>query len=379
MELVFLLSYVMVAAVLIVPNFVDIPIHFVMVATAFFAIIAGAHKSMVQTAEAERTGERKTENIGMGDAQAFPLVASAGLFSLFLVFTFFKEYVTVILTIYACGLGVFSTASMIGPMVESVLPGWFSTAKVSFFVPTIPHNAVTGALGLAEPPTGEPDEPVEITPANVICVAISAVFGVWYYYEEHFAANNVLGMGLAVTGIEFINLGSFQIGCILLSGLFFYDVFWVFLSKPLIGSNVMVTVAKSFKGPIKFLFKKPGCDVAEKGAECMSLLGLGDVVLPGLFIALILRFDESRKPGSRTYFYTVLVAYLIGLAATYVAMIWSEHAQPALLYLVPSCIIIPSAVAAARGEFGELYKYSEEVDEEEEKSAGKSTEEKKAE
>ena len=60
----------------------------------------------------------------------------------------------------------------------------------------------------------------------------------------------------------------------------------------------------------------------------MSLLGLGDVVLPGLFIALILRFDESRKPGSRKYFYTVLVAYLIGLAATYVAMVWSEHAQP---------------------------------------------------
>ena len=49
----------MIAAVLVVPNFVDIPIHFVMVATAFFAIIAGAHKSMVQTAEAERTGERK--------------------------------------------------------------------------------------------------------------------------------------------------------------------------------------------------------------------------------------------------------------------------------------------------------------------------------
>lgn len=100
----------------------------------------------------------QTENIGMGDAQAFPLVASAGLFSLFLVFTFFKEYVSVILTIYALGLGTFSTASMIGPMVESVLPGWFSTAKVSFFVPTIPHNAVTGALGLAEPPTGEPGE-----------------------------------------------------------------------------------------------------------------------------------------------------------------------------------------------------------------------------
>lgn len=50
-----------------------------------------------------------------------------------------------------------------------------------------------------------------------------------------------------------------------------------------------------------------------------------------------------------------------------------------MLYLVPSCIIIPSAVAAARGEFGELYKYSEEVEEEEDKSAGKSSKDKKAE
>lgn len=50
----------------------------------------------------------------------------------------------------------------------------------------------------------------------------------------------------------------------------------------------------------------------------------------------------------------------------------------ALLYLVPSCIIIPSAVAAVRGEFGELYKYTEE-EEEKEKSEDKSAEEKKAE
>ena len=35
----------------------------------------------------------------------FPVIASVGLFSLFLVFTFFKEYVTVILTCYALALG----------------------------------------------------------------------------------------------------------------------------------------------------------------------------------------------------------------------------------------------------------------------------------
>ena len=39
-------------------------------------------------------------------------------------------------------------------------------------------------------------EPIVITPASVIAFAIGAVFGVWYYYKEHWAANNVMGMGL---------------------------------------------------------------------------------------------------------------------------------------------------------------------------------------
>jgi hypothetical protein len=72
----------------------------------------------------------------------FPLIASAGLFSLFLVFTFFKEYVTVILTLYAVGIGTFSTASMITPAVNFVLPGWFSKTEFKFTLPSLPHIPV---------------------------------------------------------------------------------------------------------------------------------------------------------------------------------------------------------------------------------------------
>ena len=61
--------------------------------------------------------------------------------------------------------------------------------------------------------------PMDITPADVVSFALALVFGVWFYLKEHWAANNMLGMGLAVTGIEYINLGSFQIGCILLVSL----------------------------------------------------------------------------------------------------------------------------------------------------------------
>lgn len=41
-------------------------------------------------------------------------------------------------------------------------------------------------------------------------------------------------------------------GALLLSGLFFYDIFWVF------GTPVMVTVAKSLDAPIKLVFPRAG-------------------------------------------------------------------------------------------------------------------------
>ena len=46
------------------------------------------------------------------------------------------------------------------------------------------------------------------------------------------------------------------------------------------GTNVMVTVAKSFEAPIKLVFPQ---DLLENGlgATNMAMLGLGDIVIPG--------------------------------------------------------------------------------------------------
>lgn len=67
--------------------------------------------------------------------------------------------------------------------------------------------------------------------------------------------------------------------------LFFYDIFFVF------GTDVMLTVAKSIDAPIKLLFPRNwSADPPE-----FSLLGLGDIVLPGVFIAMCLRFDIIKS------------------------------------------------------------------------------------
>ena len=81
-------------------------------------------------------------------------------------------------------------------------------------------------------------------------LGLCSVVGVWYILKKHWLANNLLGMALAINRVELIHLNNVATGCILLGGLFFYDIFWVF------GTDVMVTVAKSFKAPIKLVFPK---------------------------------------------------------------------------------------------------------------------------
>jgi minor histocompatibility antigen H13 len=76
-------------------------------------------------------------------------------------------------------------------------------------------------------------------------------------------------------------IGNFKNGFMLLVLLFFYDIFFVF------GTDVMLTVAKGIDAPIKLLFPK---DYSEEKPK-YSLLGLGDIVIPGIFVSLCLRFD----------------------------------------------------------------------------------------
>jgi minor histocompatibility antigen H13 len=68
--------------------------------------------------------------------------------------------------------------------------------------------------------------------------------------------------------------------------LFFYDIFFV------LGTPVMVAVATNVDAPIKLLFPKAFA-VSDADAQ-FSMLGLGDIVIPGIFIALLLRFDAQR-------------------------------------------------------------------------------------
>jgi len=197
-----------------------------------------------------------------------------------------------------------------------------------------------------------------VTAIDVVAFLLSIAIGALHLKYNHWTSNNAFGIAFSLQAIELISLGSYFNGFILLSGLFVYDIFWVF------GTDVMVTVAKSFDAPIKLLFPQPD-------GSAPSLLGLGDIVIPGIFISLMLRFDyslllkASQKQAEKIYFWTVLFSYFIGLTVTVLVMYVFHAAQPALLYLVPACLGSSSVLALARGEFLLLFKFDEEKNEKE--------------
>ena len=133
----------------------------------------------------------------------------------------------------------------------------------------------------------------------------------------------------------------------------------------------MVTVAKSFEAPIKLVFPQDLLENGPLAANNFAMLGLGDIVIPGIFIALLLRFDlrslKSKPSGdaaapsepAKIYFYTGFIAYISGLLLTIFIMHVYKHAQPALLYLVPLCVGAPILVAIVRGELMTLFSYDD--------------------
>lgn len=238
------------------------------------------------------------------------------------------------------------------------------------------------------------------------------VFSTLFFRQPYWLINNFLAHSFVYTYMSIVSPAKFSTGALLLVCLFFYDIYMVFYTP------MMEKVATTMEIPAKLLIPQPGSDR-------MAMLGLGDVLLPGLIVAWALRFDlhlwyhqqqrsgkRDRKPEylpatgrwgerfwtstlfsltpatksqsypdyvkgtlfAKPYFHASLIGYTLGLALAGVMVQIYYQAQPALLYLVPGVLGAIIITAVRRGELGDLWNYEEGKEDEEEskkKEAGK--------
>jgi len=311
-------------------------------------------------------------------ACGFILFSTSGLLILF----FFKIY-SFVKVFYAFGCAGAIFQIIFYPMFRSISSKMGIHDRIAFTTDTLELGAVTYLQMLAA----------------LVSYGLGAIWLFIAFTQRHPDTNlffwvmqDIMGACMCITFLSTMKLNSIKVAAVLLTAAFFYDIFFVFVTPYLTkgGKSIMVDVAtsggpptadpawcekypddKNCQGgdPLPMLFTIPR--IFDYGGGS-SLLGLGDIVLPGLLLSFAARYDEAKRfIGSssrdnstapqncagqkRGYFPATVVAYAIGLAMANIAVYVMRMGQPALLYLVPCCLGTMVYLGWRRGELSELW------------------------
>jgi signal peptide peptidase-like protein 2B len=185
----------------------------------------------------------------------------------------------------------------------------------------------------------------------------AVVWGVKRRVSYAWIGQDILGIALIITVLQIVHIPNLKVGTVLLGCSFVYDIIWVFLSKLVYHESVMIVVARgdrSGEDGIPMLLKIPRLFDPWGG---YSIIGFGDIILPGLLVAFSLRYDWLAKRNLRSgYFLWAMSAYGLGLLVTYLALnLMDGHGQPALLYIVPFTLGTFLSLGKKRGELEILW------------------------
>ena len=268
----------------------------------------------------------------------------------------------------------------------------------------------------------EADSPVSLLGITSTASALAAVL-YFNLVDKPWWLTNLLGFAFSYSALQLMSPTTFWTGTLVLTSLFFYDIYFVFFTP------LMITVATKLDIPVKLLFPRPSGVDDDPTKKALSMLGLGDVVLPGIMIGLALRFDlylfylrkqkrqqaaseglvkttsdkflaldvkfagteaikaeyhpatagwgerfwldsknRNHLEGSvfpKTYFYASISGYIIGMLCTLGVMHVFKHGQPALLYLVPGVLFSLWGTAFVKGDIKTMWEYTEAEEEKE--------------
>ena len=121
---------------------------------------------------------------------------------------------------------------------------------------------------------------------------VSLPLVVTWFMTRQWALSNFLALVLAAVFLKTVKLNRAKPAVLLLSLLFVYDIFFVFGSPYVFpqGKSVMVEVATAMDLPNKLSMP---CLFAAEGRG--SILGLGDIVVPGLYLTFLSNLDAALK------------------------------------------------------------------------------------
>ena len=324
-----------------------LPTYAHLIASALVPIYAGAHASLTRPSSAAKPSkdkknaqddastedsddepESKIEGLTAWDALWFPLAAGCALSSLYFLIKWLEDpaILNKILNWYLAVFGIIGMAQMIkdgtGVVISYALPPKYlyegqiwkyddeKRVAVSQKDPSRTRDSpLPGRLSkLPLPPSlahyvwamrssqstvcirmnlqRSSKFHVHINPTTIISVPAAIATTLYYnLVARPWYLTNVQGFAFVYSALQMISPSTSWTGTLVLASLFLYDIYFVFFTP------LMVTVATKLDIPAKLLFPRPASPDADLAKPSLSMLGLGDLVLPGMMIGFALRLD----------------------------------------------------------------------------------------
>ncbi|KAG5008286.1 hypothetical protein JHK82_026215 [Glycine max] len=222
---------------------------------------------------AENAGSSAYVEISTAAAISFVVIASCFLVMLYKLMAYW--FVEVLVVLFCIG-GVEGLQTCLVALLSCFK--WFQHAAQTFV--KVPFFGAVSYLTVA------------VTP---FCIVFAVLWGIYRRVSFAWIGQDIL------------------VGTVLLSCAFLYDIFWVFVSKWWFHESVMIVVARgdrSGEDGIPMLLKIPRMFDPWGG---YSIIGFGDIILPGLLVAFSLRYDWLAKKNLRDgYFLWAMTAYGLG-------------------------------------------------------------------
>lgn len=211
----------------------------------------------------------------------------------------------------------------------SLLTGFFQDLIESFFIKN------DNAHFLLKPVLGS------INLHLVSSALISFALVCSWVLTKNWFLSNLIAISFVMMLLRMVKLNHLKASCILLMTLFLYDVFWTLVTTLMTsdGQSVMSVVASGLDLPIKIVMP------SGKLFESCAMLGLGDLVVPGLHLSFVFRFGKMAK--CPVYFWTNLIGYALSLTLCIAVVLLTGVPQPALFYIVPVLLTFTGVVAAS--------------------------------
>ncbi|RLN45200.1 hypothetical protein BBJ28_00023239, partial [Nothophytophthora sp. Chile5] len=350
------------------------------------------------------------------DLTAWHALAFLVLGSGFLVLLFFVDVVIVVVVIFGIGAVSTSFQTLWAPLLRRV--------PVKFLHVMPMRDVLWRYEDVLQPALWSVGDLL----ALVLALGLVLLWFFTRFQAYSWVFQDLFGICLCLVFMRTVRLPNLKVATVLLVLVFLYDIFMVFISPYIFQESVMIKVAtggaqNTATGGVSsgYCLRYPTDTAHSCRSESMpillripkvldwrtgsSMLGLGDIVLPGLLLVFCARYDyatrgqlfgritpphgkmlirrtlgdvgmdataasgangerdtsaelgstKERLPSRRGLFCLLLWGYIIGLLLANVAVVATGSGQPALMYLVPCTLGLLALVGWRRGILGKLW------------------------